>query len=112
MTLDLLSMGDLPNMPSVNPGPASQSSYAANAAGNFIGIYTVATLPSATQLGTVPLPAYAYTSDLGLMSWNGSFWTPLVPANVPRLNPPGYANVQQVSAAPPTVAISTTNPAA
>lgn len=99
-------------MPSVNPGPSSVSSFAAPSAGNFIGIYTVATLPSATQLGTVQLPAYAYTSDMGLMSWNGSVWTPFVPANVPRLSPPGYGNVQQVAASPPTVAISTTNPAA
>ena len=44
------------------------------------GAYTVATLPTATQMLTQPVGSLAYTSDSGLYAWSGTGWIPFVPA--------------------------------
>lgn len=46
------------------------------------GAYTVATLPTASQMLTQPVGSLAYTSDAGLYAWNGTTWLPFIAAQI------------------------------
>lgn len=99
-------------MTAVNPGPASTgtaNTQNAQTSGAITGTFNSLPAPVSVAAGT-----QAYTTDAGPVYSNGTAWILGYPYGLKKhpFMPKGMANVQQVMAAPPTVAISTTNPLA